>query len=144
MLLLSGTASAAGGADAGKSRRTVQDVRGLPRSGRQCGHQSRSIRAWPVSTHDYLARSLQEYKSDDRQNAIMKGFAKTLTEADIDDLAAYYSSHAGKARPICTDTSAASDSPRNLTSQRSALADSPPTIVRICAGRVIGRIATPT
>ena len=40
--------------------------------------------------HDYLARALQEYKSGERQNAIMAGFAKTLSEADIDTLSRYY------------------------------------------------------
>lgn len=41
---------------------------------------------------DYLARSLHEYKSGKRDNAIMAGFAATLSEQDIEDLAAYYSS----------------------------------------------------
>ena len=40
--------------------------------------------------HDYLQRSLQEYKTGERQNAIMKGFVATLSEADIDLLARYY------------------------------------------------------
>jgi cytochrome c553 len=40
--------------------------------------------------HDYLARALQEYKTGERQNAIMKGFVATLSEADIDLLARYY------------------------------------------------------
>lgn len=41
---------------------------------------------------DYIARALHEYKNDDRKNPIMKGFASTLSDADIADLAAYYSS----------------------------------------------------
>ncbi len=40
--------------------------------------------------HDYLARSLEEYKSGERQNAIMQGFAKTLSESDVQTLANYY------------------------------------------------------
>lgn len=40
--------------------------------------------------HDYLARALQEYKSGKRQNAIMAGFAKTLSDADIDKLSRYF------------------------------------------------------
>lgn len=44
---------------------------------------------------DYIAKALHEYKSDDRKNPIMKGFATTLSDADIDDLAAYFSSLPG-------------------------------------------------
>ena len=40
---------------------------------------------------DYIERALHEYKTDDRKNPIMKGFAASLTEADIENLAAYYS-----------------------------------------------------
>lgn len=40
--------------------------------------------------HDYLARALHEYKTGDRQNAIMAGFVKTLSDADIDALARYF------------------------------------------------------
>ncbi len=40
--------------------------------------------------HDYLARALQEYKTGERQNAIMAGFVKTLSNADIDTLSRYY------------------------------------------------------
>ena len=46
--------------------------------------------------HDYLARALQEYKIGDRQNAIMAGFVKTLSDADIDALARYYADMPGK------------------------------------------------
>jgi cytochrome c553 len=46
--------------------------------------------------HDYLARALQEYKTGERQNAIMQGFVKTLSEADIQELANYYSQMPGK------------------------------------------------
>jgi cytochrome c553 len=40
----------------------------------------------------YLIRSLQEYKSGARSNAMMAGFASMLTETDINNLAAYYAS----------------------------------------------------
>jgi cytochrome c553 len=39
---------------------------------------------------DYLAKSLRDYKSGDRKNAIMASFAKPLSTQDIDNLAAYY------------------------------------------------------
>ena len=41
---------------------------------------------------DYLAKALRDYKSGDRNNAIMKGFAAALSKKDIENLAAYYSS----------------------------------------------------
>lgn len=43
---------------------------------------------WP----DYLRKALRDYKSGARTNAIMGGFAKGLTDKDIENLAAYYSS----------------------------------------------------
>ena len=46
--------------------------------------------------HDYLARALHEYKSGGRQNAIMAGFAKTLSDADIDALSRYFAAMPGK------------------------------------------------
>ncbi|MEO8741197.1 MAG: cytochrome c [Casimicrobiaceae bacterium] len=39
---------------------------------------------------DYLAKALRDYKSGARKNAIMAGFAGTLSRTDIDNLAAYY------------------------------------------------------
>lgn len=45
---------------------------------------------------DYLVRALQEYKSGNRKNPIMMGFASTLQEQDMLDLAAYYASLPGK------------------------------------------------
>lgn len=41
---------------------------------------------------DYLAKALRDYKSGDRNNAIMKGFAATLSKKDIENLAAYFAS----------------------------------------------------
>jgi len=41
---------------------------------------------------DYLAKALRDYKSGARKNPIMAGFAATLTNKDIDNLAAYYAS----------------------------------------------------
>jgi len=41
---------------------------------------------------DYLAKALRDYKSGARKNAIMAGFAGTLSAADIENVAAYYSS----------------------------------------------------
>ena len=91
MLLITGVASANGDAQAGKTKAvTCQACHGPdgnsidPQYPRLAGQYA-----------DYIARALHEYKSDDRKNPIMKGFASTLSDADIDDLAAYYSSLPG-------------------------------------------------
>jgi len=39
---------------------------------------------------DYLAKALRDYKSGQRKNPIMAGFASALTKQDIENLAAYY------------------------------------------------------
>ena len=41
---------------------------------------------------EYLVHTLKDYKSGARKNAIMAGFATTLSEQDIADLAAYFQS----------------------------------------------------
>lgn len=41
---------------------------------------------------DYLAKALRDYKSGARKNPIMAGFAGTLTDQDIENVAAYYAS----------------------------------------------------
>jgi cytochrome c553 len=46
--------------------------------------------------HDYLARALHEYKSGDRKNPIMAGFAATLSDAEIDALSRYFGSMPSK------------------------------------------------
>lgn len=40
----------------------------------------------------YLVQALKSYRSGERQNAIMSGFAAALTDQQIADLAAYFSS----------------------------------------------------
>jgi cytochrome c553 len=41
--------------------------------------------------YDYLVKALSDYKSGERANPIMKGFAAALSEQDIEDLAAWFS-----------------------------------------------------
>ncbi len=41
---------------------------------------------------DYLVQALKDYRSGARNNAIMKGFAAALTDEDILNLAAWFSS----------------------------------------------------
>jgi cytochrome c553 len=45
---------------------------------------------------DYIAKALHEYQSGERVNAIMKGFASTLSEDEVNGLAEYYSELPGK------------------------------------------------
>lgn len=42
--------------------------------------------------YDYLVKALTDYKSGKRNNAIMKGFAASLSMQDMEDLAAWFSS----------------------------------------------------
>jgi cbb3-type cytochrome c oxidase subunit III len=45
---------------------------------------------------EYLAKQLAEFKSGKRNNAIMKGFATTLSEEDMRNVAAFYASKSAK------------------------------------------------
>lgn len=49
---------------------------------------------------DYLLFALRSYKVGTRQNAIMSGFVSTLSEQDMEDLAAFYASQKGPLRDI--------------------------------------------
>ena len=40
---------------------------------------------------DYLARALEEYKKGDRKNAVMPGFMNGATDAEVHEIAEYYS-----------------------------------------------------
>ena len=42
--------------------------------------------------YDYIVRALSDYKSGKRNNPIMKGFAGQLSNKDMEDLAAWFSS----------------------------------------------------
>ena len=48
--------------------------------------------------YDYLVRALKDYKSGKRDNVIMKGFAASLSQKDIEDLAAFFASQDSKLR----------------------------------------------
>ena len=47
--------------------------------------------------YDYLLKALKDYKSGARKNPIMAPMAANLTQRDIEDLAAFYSSQKGLA-----------------------------------------------
>jgi cytochrome c553 len=42
--------------------------------------------------YDYLLRALNDYKSGARKNPVMSGMVASLSSADMEDLAAYFSS----------------------------------------------------
>jgi len=44
---------------------------------------------------DYLEKALKDYRSGRRPNVIMAGMASALSDQDIEDLAAWYSSQEG-------------------------------------------------
>lgn len=44
---------------------------------------------------DYLSKTLYNFRDGSRQNAIMNGFAANLTDADIEDISAWYASQQG-------------------------------------------------
>jgi cytochrome c553 len=46
--------------------------------------------------NEYIQQALHEYKDGRRNNPIMKGFAATLSDQDIEDVAAYFSSMPSK------------------------------------------------
>ena len=45
---------------------------------------------------EYLAKQLDEFKSGKRDNAVMKGMASTLSEADVKNVAAFYAGKSAK------------------------------------------------
>jgi len=47
----------------------------------------------------YLVYALKQYRSGERQNAQMQGFASGLSDQDIADLAAWYASQEGLVTP---------------------------------------------
>ena len=93
LLLVAGAASAKGDIEAGKAKSATCAACHGPDGNAGIDPQYPRLAGQYA---DYIARALHEYKSDERKNPIMKGFATTLSDADIDNLAAYYSSLPGK------------------------------------------------
>jgi cytochrome c553 len=91
LMAFSGTGAAGGDAVAGKSKSTTcaacHGADGnsvIPTNPRLAGQHA-----------DYLVKALTDYKSGGRSNPIMVGMAAALSEKDIQDLAAYFSSQSG-------------------------------------------------
>src|SRR6266851_1904042 len=61
--------------------------------GQQAAYIAAALHAYKSGQHcDYLVKALSDYKTGKRANAIMKAFAAQLSEQDIEDLAAWFSS----------------------------------------------------
>lgn len=52
---------------------------------------------------DYIVRSLKDYQSGSRENAVMSGMSANLSEQDMEDIAAYYTKQQGLAAPEITN-----------------------------------------
>jgi cytochrome c553 len=92
LLLVSGIASAKGDAEAGKTKSAPCAACHGPDGNAGIDPQYPRLAG---QYRDYLVQALHEYKKGDRKNPIMAGFAATLSDADIDDLAVYYSTLPG-------------------------------------------------
>jgi len=92
LLLVAGAASAAGDAEAGKNKSMPCQA---------CHSQDGNATVDPQyprlngQYRDYLVKALHEYKLGERKNPIMAGFAATLSDQDIEDLAEHFSSLPG-------------------------------------------------
>jgi cytochrome c553 len=90
-LVFSLPGQAAGNAEAGKAKSTTCAA---------C-HGAEGVSAVPSfpklagQNRDYLYHSLKAYKSGKRKNPIMTGQVQTLSDADMQDLALYFSKQKG-------------------------------------------------
>jgi cytochrome c553 len=89
-LALAGTAQAAGNAEAGKSKAAQVCAACHGAEGNKPTAPENPILAG--QHQDYLVKALKDYKAGKRSNAIMKGFAATLSIKDMEDLAAWFAS----------------------------------------------------
>ncbi len=94
---LSASAADVGDIEAGKAKSVVcQACHGADGNG--IGDPQYPLLAGQYA--DYLAKALHDYKSGARDNAIMKGFASTLSDQDMLDLATFFSSQTTKLRDL--------------------------------------------
>ncbi|HVX04364.1 MAG TPA: cytochrome c [Rhodanobacteraceae bacterium] len=92
IVLAFGSASAKGNAAAGKTKAAAcAACHGADGNGIAPNYP-----ALAGQYQDYIQQVLHEYKDGQRTNAIMNGMASPLSDQDIDDLAAYFSSLPGK------------------------------------------------
>lgn len=92
LLAASPAAHAGGDAEAGRAKAaSCQACHGVDGNG--IGDPQYPLLAGQYA--DYLAKTLRDYKTGVRKNAIMAGFAATLSDEDIEDLAAWFASQQG-------------------------------------------------
>ena len=92
-LMLAGpVVHARGDAEAGAQKSQVcQACHGIDGNGVGVGSYPRLAGQY----EDYLLKSLQDYKSGVRDNAIMAGFVANMSQQDMEDLAAFFASQEG-------------------------------------------------
>jgi len=92
LLVVAAGASAKGSIEAGSEKSKVcQACHGVDGNGTGDGQYPRIAGQYA----DYLVHALRAYRSGERNNAIMAGFVATLSDADINDLAAFYAAQSG-------------------------------------------------
>jgi cytochrome c553 len=89
-LAFAGAAQAAGNAEAGKTKAAQVCAACHGPEGNKPAAPENPLLAG--QHQDYLAKALKDYKTGKRNNAIMKGFAASLSNQDIADLAAWFAS----------------------------------------------------
>ena len=83
---------AAGDAEAGKAKSvTCQSCHGATGNETLNGTYPRLAGQY----ENYLTHALKAYRSGERKNPVMAGFAAALSDDDIDDLAAFFASQGG-------------------------------------------------
>ena len=90
LLAFTFSAQAAGDAERGRQKAAQVCAACHGAQGNKPSDPSQPILAGQYS--DYLVRALTDYKIGRRNNPIMKGFAGQLSQQDIEDLAAWFSS----------------------------------------------------
>ncbi len=102
--LLAITMAAAAGAEEAQAAAKPDLAKGQATSAAVCAacHTADGSRGSPANPilqgqhPEYLAKQLAEFKEGKRDNAIMKGMAATLSEADMKNVAAFYASKQAK------------------------------------------------
>jgi len=90
-LFTAGHALAAGNAEAGKLKAyTCTGCHGIP--GYNNAYPTYKVPKIGGQNHAYLVSALKSYRSGDRDHQTMENHANSLSDADIEDIAAYFAS----------------------------------------------------
>jgi cytochrome c553 len=103
-LLLAMFAAAASAAEHAPAAAKPDLAKGQAKSGEVCAacHTNDGSRGSPANPilqgqhPEYLVKQLTEFKAGQRDSAVMKGFASTLSDADMKNVAAFYASKQAK------------------------------------------------